>query len=199
MSVPTDCPQRDERLGWTGDAQTFAPTAVYNADLAAFYTKWMRDMREAQSNTGGFPDVAPRLWDFADGAPGWGDTGVIIPWVVYNTYGDDQFIKDNYIAMANWINYIKSVNPDFIWKNRMNANFGDWLEINAHTNKNLFATAYYARDAILMSKMAAVIGKTEDAKMYSDLFQHISDAFNKNYVKSDGTIEGDTQSVISNV
>ena len=198
MSVPTDCPQRDERLGWTGDAETFAPTAVYNADLAAFYTKWMRDMRDSQGNNGGFPDIAPRAFG-TDGSPGWQDAGVIIPWVVYNTYGDDQIIKDNYIAMANFINYIKSVNPDFIWKNRVNNNLGDWFEINAHTNKIVLSTAYYARDAMLMSKMAAVIGKTEDAKMYSDLFQHISDAFNKNYVKSDGTIEGDTQSVISNV
>ena len=97
--------------------------------------------------------------------------------------------------MANWINYIKSVNPDFIWKNRLNNNFGDWLEVNAHTNNIVLATAYYARDTMLMSKIAAAIGKTEDAKMYSDLFQNISNAFNKNYVKPDGTIEGDTQSV----
>ena len=194
ISVPTDCPQRDERLGWAGDGEVFAPTATYNADVAAFYTKWTRDLREGQSKDGGFPDVGPRLVDQADGSPAWGDAGVIVPYYVYKMYGDVKIIEDNYEAMTKWIDYIWKANPNLIWTKRVNNNFGDWLSLNADTPKDLLATAYFGYDVLLLSRMAAAVNKKEDAQKYQSLFANISAAFNKAYVdQSTGKIKGDTQ------
>ena len=199
MSVPTDCPQRDERLGWTADGQIFAPTATYNADTAAFYTKWTRDLRDSQSKEGGYPDVAPRKADPSDGAPAWGDAGVIVPYVVYKMYGDIKVIEDNYEAMKRWIDYIWSANPNLLWINRKNNNFGDWLAPGFKTanpaDKEVISTAYFGYDALLMSRMATAINKTEDSKKYLSLHVNISEAFNKAYVdQSTGKITADTQS-----
>jgi alpha-L-rhamnosidase len=196
ISVPTGCSQRDERTGWMGDAGFFAHTSVYNADVAAFYTKWMRDVREAQSTSGGFSDVSPRIIDNSDGAPAWGDAGVIIPYIVWRMYGDLQIIEDNYKAMTKWIDYIESQNSDLIWRKRVNNNFGDWLEINAKTPKDVLSTAYFAYDALMLSKMAKAINKTSDSEKYLSLHAKISDAFMKAFVnKTDAKISGDTQTV----
>ena len=195
LSVPTDCPQRDERLGWTGDGEVFAPTATYNADVSAFYTKWLRDLRQAQSKEGGYPDIAPRSFG-TDGSPAWADAGVIVPYVVYKIYGDLQVIEDNYEAMKKFIDYIWKPNPNLIWINHSNNNAGDWLSVNANTPKDVLATAYFGYDALLMSRMAAAINKKDDAQKFESLHANISAAFNKAYVdQSTGKIKGDTQTV----
>ena len=193
LSVPTDCPQRDERLGWMGDAQIFARTATYNRDVAAFYENWMGCVENGQSAEGGFSDVSPRIVDLNDGAPAWGDAGIIVPWTVYEAYGDTGIVRQHWGAMNRWMDYITSVNPDGLWMNRRNNDFGDWLSISADTPKDVLATAYYAYDAELMAQMARAIGQTEDAARYDALFAHIKEAFNAAYVSSDGRVKGDTQ------
>lgn len=193
LEVPTDCPQRDERLGWMGDAQIFVRTGCFNADIAAFMTKWMNDVEDAQSPDGGFSDVSPRLVDPSDGAPAWGDAGIIVPWTIYLCYGDTRIIAQHYEAMARWIAYIRSANPNLLWQKRGNNNFGDWLSIAADTPRDVLGTAYFAYDALLMARMAQVLGKTEDAKTYAELYEEIKAAFNRAYVSADGRIKGDTQ------
>ena len=193
LSLPTDCPQRDERLGWLGDAQIFVRTAAGNRDVAAFFTKWMDDVVDAQSPEGGFPDVAPRLVDLSDGAPAWGDAGVIVPWTIYQVYGDTTLLEKHYDAMAHWIEYLHSVNPDHLWKNRRNNDFGDWLSIAADTDKTVLATAYFAYDTSLMARIASALGRTEDAAKYEALFGEIKAAFHQAFVAPDGHIQGDTQ------
>jgi alpha-L-rhamnosidase len=199
LSVPTDCPQRDERLGWMGDAQVFVRTASFNMDVAAFFEKWMVDVEDAQSPEGAFPDVAPLLKgsgliDLRWGAPAWGDAGVIVPWTIFRTYDDTRIVERHYDAMVRWIEYLHEANPDLIRKNRMGNNYGDWLSPRGdHTPKHLLATAYWAYDAKLMAEMAQATGRYEDAKEYSDLNERIKATFNDAYVSPDGRIEGDTQ------
>ena len=193
LSVPTDCPQRDERLGWMGDAQVFARTATYNRDVAAFFDKWLQDVRDAQSADGGYPDVAPRKVDNGDGAPAWGDAGVIVPWTMYQAYGDREVIDRSWVSMGKWLDYISSVNPDGLWKNRRNNDFGDWLSIGADTDKELLATAYYAHDADLMARMARATNRDAEAAQYAALFEKIKAAFNAAYVAPDGKLKSDTQ------
>jgi alpha-L-rhamnosidase len=199
LSVPTDCPQRDERLGWMGDAQVFVRTASFNMDVAAFFEKWMVDVEDAQSPEGAFPDVAPMLKgsgliDLTGGAPAWGDAGVIVPWTIYRTYDDTRIVERHYDAMARWMEYLYRANPDLIRKNRMGNNYGDWLSPKGdHTPKHLLATAYWAYDAKLMAEMVEATGRQEDAEEYRDLNERIKAAFQAAYVSPDGRIEGDTQ------
>jgi len=193
LSVPTDCPQRDERLGWMGDAQIFARTATYNRDVAAFYEKWIQDVEDGQSSQGGYSDVSPRMVDLNDGAPAWGDAGVIVPWTVWQAYGDTGLIRKHWDSMERWMDYITSVNPNGLWLQRRNNDFGDWLNIGADTPREVLATAYYAHDANLMAQMARALGRTADAQKYDALLDHIKSAFNTAYVHPDGTIQGDTQ------
>ena len=193
LSIPTDCPQRDERLGWLGDAQVFAKTATYNRDVAAFFEKWLQDVRDAQAPDGGYPDVAPRKVDTGNGAPAWGDAGIIVPWTIYQAYGDKQIIEQSWDSMEKWMNYISSANPDGLWKNRRANDFGDWLSIGANTDKELLATAYYAYDANLMARMARATNRAGDAAKYDALFEKIKTAFNAAYVAPDGKLKGDTQ------
>ena len=193
LEVPTDCPQRDERLGWMGDAQIFVRTACFNNDIAAFMTKWTQDVVDAQSPEGGFSDVTPRMGDPADGAPAWGDAGVIVPWTIYECYGDTRLIAERYPAMQKWIEYIHKANPGLIWRNRANNNFGDWLNTGSDTPREVLSTAYFAYSTRLLSRMAQAIGKEDDAKQYEDLFQQIKAAFNAALVGPDGRIKGDTQ------
>lgn len=197
LSVPTDCPQRDERLGWTGDAQIFARTACFNMDVAAFFAKWMVDVEDGQSAEGAFPDIAPLLnvgIDPSGGAPAWGDAGVIVPWTVYRMYGDTRIVERHYHAMARWMDYIESANPDGLRRNRLGNNFGDWLSPGGdRTPRDLLATAYWAYDAALMSELAEAVGKHDDALSYEELFARIAAAFRDAYVAADGRIAGDTQ------
>jgi alpha-L-rhamnosidase len=199
LSVPTDCPQRDERLGWMGDAQVFVCTACFNMDVSAFFTKWMVDVEDAQSPEGAFPDVAPLLrglsmLDLSNGAPAWGDAGIIVPWTVYRIYGDTRIVERHYDAMRRWMEYLREANPDLLRTERLGNNYGDWLAPKGDgTPKDLLATAYWAYDAKLMAEMAGAIGRQDDARGYEELFRGIKGAFIAAYVSSDGRVKGDTQ------
>ena len=199
LSIPTDCPQRDERLGWTGDAQIFVRTASLNMDVAAFFAKWMDDVQDAQSPEGAFTDVVPLLEgsgliDLSRGAPAWGDAGVIVPWTIYKTYGDTRIIQKHYEAMTRWMDYLREANPDLLRRNKLGNNYGDWLSPEGDaTPKALLATAYWAHDAMLMAEMARAIGRDADAADYENLFEDVKEAFTRAYVDPDGKIKGDTQ------
>ncbi len=131
ISVPTDCPQRDERLGWLADAQVFLPTATLNMDVSAFVTKWGDDMLDAQSPDGAYSDVAPRLVLERDGAPAWADAGVIVPWIAWRRYGDLRLIERHWDAMERYMAYLQRHNPDLLWTSRRGNDYGDWLAVGA--------------------------------------------------------------------
>ncbi len=192
-SVPTDCPQRDERLGWMGDAGIFWRTATYNMDMQAFTHKWMNDVADAQSPEGGFSDVTPRVVDPSDGAPAWGDAGIILPWTAWLQYGDRRVIEENWTEMERWMGYIHDVNPDLIWNNRRNNDFGDWVPADSTTPKDLIATAYWAQDAKMMADMARATHRDGDATKYRQLFEGIREAFVRKFVRADGTIGNGSQ------
>ena len=193
MSVPTDCPQRDERLGWMADAQIFWRTASYNMDMDAFANKWVRDIRDAQLPSGAFTDVAPRAVDDSPGAPAWGDAGIIIPWTTWQHYGDLRIVAENWEAMKNWLAYIERANPDYIWENNRGNDYGDWVPADSVTPKDLIATAFWAYDAELMSQMAVALGKDAEAARYRDLFNKIKAAFIQKFVNEDGSVGNGSQ------
>lgn len=193
ISVPTDCPQRDERMGWLGDAQVFVRTASYSMAVAAFFTKWLEDVVDAQGENGAFPDVAPRTVLPSDGAPGWGDAGVIVPWSLYQMYGDVRLLERLYQPMQRWMEYLAIASPGHLRTRRLNMNFGDWLSLDAETPKEVLATAYYALDARLMARIARVLGHAEDERRYAALFDDIRAAFQSAYVGPAGEVYGDTQ------
>ncbi|WP_307796991.1 family 78 glycoside hydrolase catalytic domain [Actinomadura barringtoniae] len=193
VSVPTDCPQRDERLGWLADAQVFLPTACLNADVAAFFRGWLREVRGAQAPDGAFTNVAPRLAGVADeGAPGWGDAGVLVPWHLYRVYGDEGFLADNLGAMCAWVDFVHRHNPDLVWSRRVGPHFADWLAPTP-TPRDVVATAYFARSTELTARAAEVLGRSEEAERYGTLAAHIRKTFTERFVGADGRIEGDTQ------
>ncbi|HEY2589057.1 MAG TPA: family 78 glycoside hydrolase catalytic domain, partial [Tepidisphaeraceae bacterium] len=189
LSIPTDCPQRDERLGWMGDAQVFVRTATCNADVASFFTKWLLDVSDAQSPTGAYTDVSPRAC-CGEGTAAWADAGVICPWTIWQVYNDKRLVDRQYESMAKYIEYLKSHSKDLI---RPAEGYGDWLSIAADTPKDVLATGYFAYSTHLMAQMARAIGKEDDAKKYESLFDDIKAAFNKAFVAEDGRIKGNTQ------
>jgi alpha-L-rhamnosidase len=195
LEVPTDCPQRDERLGWMGDAQVFARAACFDFDVASFLTRWLQDVRDAQSPEGGFPNYAPVPGKKEGGSPAWGDAGVIVPWTLYRCYGDKRVLKQQYEAMKRWIAYVREANPDLLWVKRSDENFGDWLNVDADAPRDVLATAYFARSTRLVAKTARVLGREQEARDFRRLFAEIRDAFDRAYVKPDGRIEGDTQTI----
>lgn len=193
-SVPTDCPQRDERLGWMGDAQIIWPTASYLRDVQSFTHKWMHDVVDAQSAEGGFSDVSPRVIDQADGAPAWGDAGIVLPYTAWKRFGDTRILEETYPAMQKWVEYIHSANPDNLWMKRRNNDFGDWVAVNdTPTDKGVIATAYFAQDARMLAEMARALNKSADAERYESLFRDIKAAFQKRFVHEDGTIGNGSQ------
>ncbi|MDD4869613.1 MAG: family 78 glycoside hydrolase catalytic domain [Kiritimatiellae bacterium] len=194
LSIPTDCPQRDERLGWMGDAQVFVRTATYNADVAAFFTKWLVDVDDAQTPDGAFTDVSPRAGS-GHGTPAWADAGVICPWTIYHVYGDARLLEKHYPSMVKWIEWCRTHSKDLIREEKKDrgGDYGDWLSIGADTPKDLIGTAYFAYSTRLVAKAAKALGKTDDAAKYEQLFQNIKAAFNKKYVAVDGRIKGNTQ------
>ena len=192
IDIPTDCPQRDERLGWMGDAQIYVRTATYNTDVSAFFTKWLVDVEDAQLENGGFSDVSPRKVAIGGGTAAWGDAGVICPWTIYKVYGDTRVLAKHYGAMQKWIEYCKGTSQGLL---RPAEGYGDWLSIQADTPKDVLATAYFARSTKLVAEIAAVLGKKDDAQKYDQLFENIRQAFNDAYVAQDGRIKGDTQTV----
>lgn len=192
VSVPTDCPQRDERLGWMGDAEVFIRTATYNADVAAFFTKWLVDVDDGQNAAGSFSDVSPNTMG-VNGVPAWGDAGVICPWTIYEIYGDKQILERHLPAMERWIDYLSKHSDNFIRDRDRGNDYGDWLSIHANTPKDLIGTAFFAYSTHLVAKSCRALGRTEEADRYDQLFENIKAAFNERYVKSDGRIEGNTQ------
>ncbi|MEU8108960.1 glycoside hydrolase family 78 protein [Nonomuraea muscovyensis] len=192
VSVPTDCPQRDERLGWMADAQVFLPAACFNADVAAFFAKWLRDVRDAQTPDGGFPNVAPRLSGVAEeGAPGWGDAGVLVPWQLYRVYGDPAFLDVD--SMAAWVDFVHRHNPDLIWRARTGPHYADWLAPGPATPRDLLATAFFHRSADLTARAAGVHGRTADEERLRRLAGDIRTAFIKTFAPAPGRLAGDTQ------
>ncbi|MET3848141.1 family 78 glycoside hydrolase catalytic domain [Paenibacillus sp. OAE614] len=205
LSVPTDCPQRDERLGWTGDAQIFARAATYNMDVSRFFEKFIWDMIDAQQPSGAFTDVAPdagwirhKMWNtrlnwFAPDNAGWGDAGVIIPWTLYLMYGDRRILETHYDAMVRWVEYLISMSDHLI--RPAYANYGDWLSIDADTPKDVLATAYFAYSTKVMGLISETLGKTGDQRRFEQLFDDISAAFRQAFVDAQGRIHGETQTV----
>jgi alpha-L-rhamnosidase len=194
IDIPTDCPQRDERLGWTGDAQVYVRAAALQTDVHAFFTKWLVDLDEdGQRADGQFPCVAPVKVSDADGGPAWADAGVICPWTIYSVYDDRRVLERHYDAMKRFIEFCRNRStPELLPPARYHC-FGDWLSIKADTPKDIIYTAYFAYSTRLTARAAEVLGKTDDAKQLNALFDGIKAAFNKAYVGPDGRIKGDTQ------
>ncbi|HVU22902.1 MAG TPA: glycoside hydrolase family 78 protein [Opitutus sp.] len=202
LGVPTDCPQRDERLGWTGDAQAFARTAAFNMQVAGFYANWLRDLA-ADQRDGAVPFVVPDVLnrgkpDVATSS-GWGDAATIVPWTTYLVYGDRRLLETQYPSMKAWVEYIRARAHDNLWNTGFH--FGDWLAYatnspaypGATTGKDLIATAFYAHSTRILAQAAAVLGKTDDARTYSDLFERIRAAFNHEFVTPAGRVGEATQ------
>jgi alpha-L-rhamnosidase len=204
LDVPTDCPQRDERMGWTGDAQVFARTAAFNMDVAGFFTKWLGDLAADQKTNGSIPfvipDVLSRGSNTGGGATGWADAGVVIPWTLYLTYGDTRILETQYESMQAWIGYMEDrAGGDLIWDG--DFHFGDWLAYNtersdypgATTDKDLIATAYFAYSTSLLQRIASVLGKEDDAARYAALEEGVKEAFRQEYVTANGRVASNTQ------
>jgi alpha-L-rhamnosidase len=193
IDIPTDCPQRDERLGWTGDAQVYVRTATLNTDVQAFFTKWLVDLDDGQRADGQFPQVAPVKAAGDDGGPAWADAGVICPWTIYEVYGDRRQLERHYPAMKRFLEFCrKRSTPDFLPPANYHC-FGDWLSIQADTPKDVIYEAYWAYSTKLTAQTARVLGQEQDADQYDDQFQKIKAAFNRAYVSNDGRIKGNTQ------
>lgn len=193
IDVPTDCPQRDERLGWTGDAQVYINTAIYHNDVQAFFTKWITDLTDAQRADGQFPTVAPLKVSGPDGGPAWADAGVICPWTIYKMYGDKQIIEENYDAMKRFIDFCKNRCTSELLPPGSFHCFGDWVNINDNTPNEVIYMAYFGYSTNLLAQIAEDLGKTADAAAYHQLFEQIKTSFNKAYVSADGKIHGDSQ------
>lgn len=193
IDVPTDCPQRDERLGWTGDAQVYVATACLNTDVHAFFRKWLVDLVDAQRDDGQFPMVAPLKVAGDDGGPAWADAGVICPWTIYKTYGDQRLLEKHYPSMRRYVDFCRNRSQENLLPPEKYHCFGDWLSIGADTPKDIIYTAYFAHCTRLLAQAAEVLGKRQDAKEYYALFQEIKSAFNNAYVDEQGRILGDTQ------
>ncbi|HET7119889.1 MAG TPA: family 78 glycoside hydrolase catalytic domain [Solirubrobacterales bacterium] len=193
VSIPTDCPQRDERLGWIGDACLFWPTASLNMDVAAFFAKWGEDILDAKRPDGSYSDFAPDPWGYWNGAPGCADGSVAIPWIHHCRYGDLTLLRRHWPHMERFMEWLAKDNPDLLRKRGRNRDYGDWLAVGEETSRELFATAYWARDAELMARMAAALGLADRAAHYEELRAGIASAFESAYVEPDGRVEGDTQ------
>ena len=191
LDVPTDCPQRDERLGWTGDIQVFARTAAFNMDIAGFMTKWARDVIDAQHESGAVPPVVPSVISgHTDGGPAWADAAIICPWTIYLCYGDRHILEEQYDTITRFMHFVLETSPGYIrcapeyegWRG-----FGDWLSINAETPRDLIGTAFLAYDARLMAQIAEVLGRFEDAETYRLLFDEVKQAFAERFLKGSNT------------
>jgi alpha-L-rhamnosidase len=200
ISIPTDCPQRDERLGWLGDAQIFARTACYNHDIAAFLAKWLDDVADAQLPSGAFTDIAPRLpaagpAAFArPAAAAWGDAGVIVPWTAWKMYGDTAILRRHLAAMTAWMDFLERANPDYLRARELGNSYNDWLAPGADdTPHELLATAYWAHDAALMAEICDAADEPEQAGGYRALQAKIRAAFTDSFISADGRLASGTQ------
>ncbi len=204
LDVPTDCPQRDERLGWTGDAQVFARTAAFNMDVAGFFAKWLSDVAADQDPSGSVPWVIPNPLGgdstrFA-GTAGWSDVAVIVPWTMYLAYGERRLLERQYPSMRAWVDYARRrAGTGLIW--RPGWQFGDWLALHsddpsypgATTGTDLIATAFLAHSTDLVARTAAILGHEDDAVEYRARFRAIREAFNREFVSRTGRVGENTQ------
>ena len=191
VGVPTDCPQRDERLGWSGDAEVFWRTASYNMDLTAFSRKYAADLRGTQAGTDMYGIYAPGTQIRNPGyATGWSDAGVIVPWTSWIQTGDKRVVEENWASMERYLTAIQAANPDYLWRKNYGIPFADWLSPEGVTPVDLIATAYWAYDATLMNQMAHATGKASDERKYGELFEKIKAAFNQTFVRPDGFVGG---------
>lgn len=200
VDVPTDCPQRDERLGWTGDAQAFCRTAAFNMNVAAFFTKWLKDVAVDQGADGAVPFVIPDVLHNKGTSAGWGDVSTIAPWTMYQVFGDKRLLETQYPSMKAYVEYIRAkAGNSYLWKG--GSVFGDWLfyksmqqtENDGYTSPDMIATMFYAYSAKLLAQAAAVLGKTDDQQTYNGIFEKVKDAFNHNYVTAEGRIASESQ------
>ena len=201
MDVPTDCPQRDERLGWTGDAQVFFRTAAFNMDVAGFFTKWMKDVAADQLPNGSVPFVVPNiLGDNSSGSAGWADVATIIPWNMYQAYGDKEMLSNQYPSMKAWVDFMTNNSKNDLWNTGFH--FGDWLFYrpdddndgrSAITDKYLIAQSFYAHSTQLLINAAQVLGNKEDENKYTDLLARIKKAYVKEYMTPGGRLVSGSQ------
>ena len=198
LDVPTDCPQRDERLGWTGDAQVFIRTAAFNADVSGFFTKWLTDLTDAQTPLGTFPRVAPDVLRGKgipgpyqeDGGAAWADAGVICPWMLYLCYGDKRILERHYAAMTRYVEFLAKVD------HRARHGFGDWLNIEDNTPKDFISFAFAAHSTQLMARVAGVLGKKSDEKKFLLLLDRLKKRFRREFLSPTGRLVGDSQTAL---
>jgi alpha-L-rhamnosidase len=188
LEVPTDCPQRDERLGWTGDAQLFMSTAMFQTDLASFYEKWVTDILDGQYENGRMPSTAPKI--YLRVAMGWGDAGVIMPYLFYQNYGDTSMLRRCLPAMELWMDYLASHHDGYI--STMDS-YGDWQHVKEETPIPLLATAFHKHDADLLAEMAMVLGEQEKSAHYAALSDSIATAFRVHFIGEDQRLKTPTQ------
>lgn len=209
LDIPTDCPQRNERLGWTGDAQIFCRTASYLMNTYTFFSKWLADVAADQTPEGGVPHVVPDLitgyeeddWLLSQGthsAAAWADVAVLNPWHMYLTYGDQEILKKQYRSMKRWIEFMRTHAVDHIWNYQLQ--FGDWVALDAHegsyfgaTPNDLTCTAYYALSTRTFARIAGILGKREDEKTYKRLYEDILRTFQSRFFDSEGNMTAQTQ------
>lgn len=204
VDIPTDCPQRDERLGWTGDAQVFSRTAAFNMNVAGFFAKWLADVAADQKPDGAvpwvIPDVIGRYAQGLAGSAGWSDVAVIVPWNMYHAYGDSALLALQYPSMRAWVEYERAqAGPTLLWTKGFH--FGDWLAFHSNspdypgatTDKDFIATAYFAHSTDLLARSARILGHAADAREYENLFERIRAAFQREYVTSTGRLTSNTQ------
>ncbi|MCK5747074.1 MAG: family 78 glycoside hydrolase catalytic domain, partial [Oricola sp.] len=200
FAVPTDCPQRDERMGWMGDIQVFLDAAAFNMEVDPFIRRFLLEARAAQREDGGYPIVVPQPLSFPDVVTaGWSEAGVILPHQLWRRYGDTAVIDENWAAMERWMEFVADGNEDFIWRRNRGLDLGDWLSVDAvrpddeTTPRALCATAYWAFCAQLMAEMAAVTGRSTDAARYGALRARIGAAFEKEFLNADGVAGNGSQ------
>ncbi len=200
LDVPTDCPQRDERLGWTGDAQVFSRTASFNRNVNNFFSKWVKDIAADQFANGSVPHIIPNVLGDGAGSAGWADVSTIVPWNIYLAYGDKRLLEQQYNSMKAWVGYMTNQSKNGLWNT--GSHFGDWLSFfqdndvagkAAITDKYLIAQCFYAFSTQLVINAATVLGKNADIKTYSELLQIIKTAFLKEYVSPNGRLVSGTQ------
>lgn len=193
LSVPTDCPQRDERMGWTADAQVFLPTALMNADAAPFMAKWTTDLIDAQRDDGAHSDVAPATFGLTYGSPAWADAGTVVPWAVYQATGDTRVLERAIDSMKAWVDWCHAHSTDLIRDRDRGNDYGDWLSIDADTPKDLIGTAYFAHAADTVARSLTALARHDEAQAYAALAADIRAAFRARYVTPDGRVQGNTQ------
>nr|WP_241744419.1 family 78 glycoside hydrolase catalytic domain [Cellulosimicrobium arenosum] len=191
LSIPTDTPARDERLGWSGDINVFAPTASFNMDTLAFLSKWLVDLQDAQLPNGDYNGVAPYHPDLAccGGGTGWSDAGITVPWTLWQSYGDTEHVRAGWTSMTRYMDYLAAAYPDHV----RGSSYADWLNLDDPTPGDVLGTAYYAYVARQMSEMAEAIGHDDEAEHYASLAAEVGDVFRDHFVAADGTVTGDSQ------